>query len=312
MKKIHHDIEFTILRKKLKNAGSIEEKISLLEQLVALQPRNPRNLTLRRKYREEMESLRLKKASKTSVAVSPYDGIHYKRQVVITGETNTGKSTLLNRLTGANVPVKDTPYTTYKPEVQMMTCNGVPIQVVEVPAIFVGDNDLAKYRFIRNADILCLCVKNRDEFDSSIEQLMNYSIVPVNESISGDRKQQKAGTEVVEKPTVVISLDSNIDVPNLTVLDSNDEDSVSERIYELFNVTRIFLSLRGEIQEHPRVFPAEREVTVHDFINSLDKRLIKRFKRAKIIHADSSVQDTHSAGLEYTLNDGDIVEIFST
>ncbi|UCC15940.1 MAG: 50S ribosome-binding GTPase, partial [Dehalococcoidales bacterium] len=124
MKKIHHDIEFTVLRKKLKNTGSIEQKISLLEQLVTLQPRNPKNLALRRKYREEMETLRLKKASKKSVTASPYDGIHYRRQVVIVGETNTGKSTLLNRLTGANVAVKDIPYTTYKPEVQMMTCNG--------------------------------------------------------------------------------------------------------------------------------------------------------------------------------------------
>jgi ribosome-interacting GTPase 1 len=100
-------------------------------------------------------------------------------------------------------------------------------------------------------------------------------------------------------------------VSDLTVLDINDKDSISEEIYRLFNVKRIFPAMRGEIQEHPRIFPVKQEVTVHDFINSLDKRLTKRFKRAKIIHADSSVQDAQSAGLEYALNDGDIVEIIS-
>lgn len=312
MKKIHHDIEFTVLRKKLKNTASIEEKISLLEQLVALQPRNPKNLALRKKYREEMETLRLKKTSKKSVTASPYDGIHFKRQVVITGGVNTGKSRLLNRLTGADVSVKDTPYTTYKPEVQMMNYNGVPIQVVEVPALFTGDTDTAKYRFIRNADIMCLCVKNREDYNSTVEQLKEYSIVLLDEPISADKKQQKAGAEIVEKPAVIASWDSNIKVHDLTVLDINDTGSISGRIYSLFNIKRIFVALRGEIQEHPRVFPAEQEVTVHDLINSLDKRLLNRFKRAKIIHHDPSVPDTQSAGLEYTLNDGDIVEIVTT
>ena len=311
MKKIHHDIEFTVLRKKLKNTGSIEQKITLLEQLVALQPRNPKNLALRRKYREEMETLRFKKTSKKGTANSPYDGIHFKRQVVIIGETNTGKSRLLNRLTGADVPVKDTPYTTYKPEVQVMTCNGVPIQVVEVPALFTGDTDTAKYRFIRNADLICLCVKNRDEYNSMIEQLMKYSIVPVNEPLSAEKKQQKAATDIVEKPAMVTGWYPTIELSGLTALDISDADSISDRIYRLFNIKRIFLALHGEIQDHPRVFPAKQEVTVYDFINSLDKRLMKRFKRARIVHHDPSVPDTQSAGFEYTLNDGDIVEIIT-
>jgi ribosome-interacting GTPase 1 len=311
MKKIHHDIEFTVLRKKLKNTGSIEEKISLLERLVALQPRNPKNLALRRKYREEMETLRLKKASKKTVTISPYEGIHFKRQVVIVGETNTGKSTLLNRLTGANMEIKDTPYTTYRPEVRMMSVKSVAMQVVEIPAFFDGDTDTAKYRFIRNTDVMCLCVKNEDGYNSTVEQLMNYSIVPVNEPLSSKNKQQKAGMEIIEKPAVVASWNPAIEGSNLTVLHINDKDSISEGIYRLFNIKRVFLALRGEIQEHPRIFPVEQEVTVYDCISSLDRRLIKRFKRAKIIHQDRSVPDTQSAGLESTLNDGDIVEIIT-
>ena len=311
MKKIHHDIEFTVLTKKLKNTGSIEEKITLLEQLVALQPRNPKNLALRRKYREEMETLRLKKVSKKSIMVSPYDGIHFKRQAVLIGETNTGKSTLLKRLTGEAVEIKDTPYTTYKPEVQMMSVKGVSIQVVEIPALFSGDTDTAKYRFIRNADILCLCVKGRDDLDSVVGQLLEYSIIPVDEPLSAEKKQQKGGTEIVEKPVIVASWNPATNVSGLSVFNINDKDSISEEIYRLFNIKCIYFVLHGEIQEHPRVFPAEHEVTVLDFINNIDKRLVKRFKRAKVIHNDPSTPDTLAAGLEYKLNEGDVVEIIS-
>ena len=38
MKKVHHDIEFTKLRRRLDHVVSINEKIALLEQLVALNP----------------------------------------------------------------------------------------------------------------------------------------------------------------------------------------------------------------------------------------------------------------------------------
>jgi ribosome-interacting GTPase 1 len=258
-----------------------------------------------------METLRLKKASKKSVTVSPYDGIHFKRQVVLIGETNTGKSTLLNRLTGEDVEIRDTPYTTYRPEVRMMTCKGVSIQVVEIPALFSGDTDAAKYRFIRNADIICICVKIRDDYDLTVEQLKKYLIIPVNEPLPPDNKQQKRGAEIVEKSAVVASWDSTIEVSNLTVLDINDKDSISGEIYRLFNIKSIYFALHGEIQEHPRVFPAYQEVTVLDFINSLDKRLIQRFKRAKVIHTDPSTPDTLAAGLEYKLNEGDVVEIIS-
>ncbi len=312
MKKIHHDIEFTVLRKKLKNTGNIEEKIALLERLVSLQPRNPRNLALRRRYRDEMETLRLKKASKKRVVMSPYDGIHYKRQVAIIGVANTGKSTLLNRLAGGDAEVKDSPYTTHKPEVQMMNYHGVSIQAIEVPALFPGDTDTAKYRFIRNADVVCLCVKTGKDYDSAVRQLAENSVLMVNEPLSVEKIKNTSSEDIIEKPAVVAGWKPDTEVENLTVVDINDIGSVSKCIFELFNLQSIYLLLNGEVQEKPQVFPAEQEVTVYDFINSLDKRLLKRFKRVKISHNDASIPDVQSAGLEYKLADGDTVEIISS
>jgi len=310
MKKIHHDIEFMVLRKKLDRVDSIEEKIALLEQLVSLNPRNPRNLALRRKYRESIETLRLKKGARKKVMASPYDAIHYKKQVALVGETSTGKSTLLNRLTGAQTPVQELPFTTYRPEVQTMNYKDVAIQVIEVPALYSGDSDTAKYRFIRNSDVLCICAKTEEDFDLTAKQLQNYYIkltsVPTP---SGEKRQYRLNDEIVGKPTFIASRDKNIKGGNLAVIDINDIEAISVQIYSLFNIKRIYSLRNGEVQEKPLVFSADQEVTVFDFIKELDKRMLSDFKRAKITHNDTAIHGVQIVGLDYKLSDGDVVEI---
>ena len=310
MKKVHHDIEFMVLRKRLKHARGIDEKISLLEQLVALNPRDPKNLTLRRKYRESIETLRLKRGTGKQSAKSLYDAIHYKRQMLLVGETNTGKSTLLNKLTGSFTPIKESPFTTYHPEVQMMNFRDVSIQVIEVPAVYAGDSDTAKYRFIRNADVLCVCARTEEDFDLTVRQLENY-FIKLGDSLSstGRTHQYKLNDEVIEKPAFVASWKTDIEGICLAVVDINDIESISKRIYSLLNIKRIFSVKHGEIQGKPLVFSADQEVTVFDFIKSLDKRILTSFKRAKIIHSETTIHGEQIVGLDFKLGDGDMVEL---
>ncbi len=177
---IHHDIEFMKLRKNLRKAKNIYEKISMLEEISNLNPRDSRNLALRRKYREELKSLKVKRRQKKRQVQSFYDGIDYKRQVILAGATNTGKSTLLSQLTGSKPTISATSFTTYKPEVGMMNYKDIPIQVVEISPLYVGDSDINKYRFIRNSNVLCVCIRTREDFDLAVRQLENHLILLTN------------------------------------------------------------------------------------------------------------------------------------
>ncbi|MHA1238659.1 MAG: GTPase [Candidatus Odinarchaeia archaeon] len=83
-------------------------------------------------------------------------------QVVLVGLTNSGKSSILSRITSANVKIADYPFTTKKPEVGMLNYGGAMIQIVEAPAVFpqmssstVGRQILT---LIRNADVLILVI----------------------------------------------------------------------------------------------------------------------------------------------------------
>lgn len=310
MKKVHHDIEFMRLRKRLDRTGSIDEKITLLEQLVALNPRDPKNLSLRRKYKESIETLRLKRSTKKKVVGSPYDAISYKRQVLLLGETNTGRSTLLSRLTGAATMIKETPFATYQPEVQMMQYKDVSIQVVEVPPLYTGESDAAKYRFIKNSDVLCICARTGEDFNSTARQLENYFVILSNSPSSSNKSHKyRPNDEVIEKPALVAGWKTNMEGLNLAVIDINDIESISERIYFLFNIKRIFYLRHGEIQGKPLVFAADQEVTVSDFIERLDKRILDSFQRARVIHRDTTMPGGQTVGLDYRLSDGDMVEL---
>jgi len=258
MKKVHHDIEFMKLRRRLDHVGSISEKIALLEQLVALNPRDPKNLALRRRYKETVGILRVKRRASRKAVGSLYDAISYKRQVLLIGETNAGRSTLLARLTGSPTPIEETPFTTYRPEVRMMYYKDVPIQVVEVPPLYVGDSDAAKYRFIRNSDVLCVCARTEEDVDSAVRQLENYFVVLGNSpSPDGKKHKYRPNDEVIEKPALVASWKTNMEGVNLAVIDINDIESISKQIYFLLNIKRIFYMRHGEIQGKPLVFSAD-------------------------------------------------------
>ena len=305
---IHHDIEFMKLRKNLRKAKNIYEKISMLEEISNLNPRDSRNLALRRKYREELKSLKVKRRQKKRQVQSFYDGIDYKRQVILVGATNTGKSTSLSQLTGSKPTISATSFTTYKPEVGMMNYKDIPIQVIEISPLYIGDSDINKYRFIRNSNVLCVCIRTREDFDLVVRQLKNHLILLTRMPFSSSKEHRyRPLDQVVEKPALVASW-TDIKGIDLTVVDISDTKSIVEQMYLLLNIKRIYCIKNGRIEGQPLVFPANQEVTTGHFIERLGKRFLQKFNRARITGV-SAKYEGQIVGLEHALHDGDKVEL---
>ncbi len=305
--RIHHDIEFMKLTKKLKHVSNINEKITLLKKITSLKPRDPKHLTRRKEYKEELESLMVKrKGQKKRQAKSPYELINFKRKVVLIGTTNTGKSTLLSKLTKTRPDIKDTPFTTYNPETGMMKYKDVLIQVVELPSLLQSDSDSDKYKFIRNSNVICVCIKAKEDLDFAIKQLEDYHILLVNSPSDSDKKFRPLN-ETNKKPALIAAW-ANVEGTNLPILDINDEKAIMGQIYLLLNIKRIYSITKGKIDDQPSVFPANQEITVADFAKALDRRLASKFNRAKIT-GPSAKYEKQTVSLHYVLNDGDAVEL---
>jgi hypothetical protein len=84
-------------------------------------------------------------------------------QVALVGMPNSGKSSLLKKLTAAKPVVADHPFTTTEPVPGMMKFEDVPIQIVEIPAIVEGSSygkglGAKPLSAARNADAIALVI----------------------------------------------------------------------------------------------------------------------------------------------------------
>ena len=94
--------------------------------------------------------------------------------------TNSGKSTLLNKLTKANVEVAPYPFTTKKPGIGTLDYHGVKMQIIEIPAIVknfeISEHGPSMLAIIRQSDLLIITFKNKDELKLINDEVYNIDL----------------------------------------------------------------------------------------------------------------------------------------
>jgi len=131
--------EFQRAEKEYFMAEGLKEKLKCLQRMLSVAPSHKGGEKLRKdikqriaRYKELLEKEKLSAKGKGG-------GISVKKegaaQVVLIGKTNSGKSFLLSKITNATPLIAGYKHTTKLPEIGTMDCNGVLIQLVEIPAI---------------------------------------------------------------------------------------------------------------------------------------------------------------------------------
>jgi len=152
----------------VENTRNPRDKIQRMQEFLSLVPQHKGTMKLRGQVkkkmaglRKEMEERKEKRAGRGGPKLfAEKEGA---AQIAVLGVTNVGKSCLLGKVTNANVPVSDAPYTTRKPVPAVMDFEDVQFQLVEAPAIMEGSADgrawgLKTLAVARNADGLILMV----------------------------------------------------------------------------------------------------------------------------------------------------------
>ena len=146
---------------KFKQAKTTPEKIKALEVMMAVIPKHKGTERLRGQLKSRMAKLKEELQKRPTVARAE-QAYNIKRegaaQSVLLGLPNSGKSSLLSRITGAFSEVADYPFTTRKPIPGMMTYENLQIQLVDTPPIQLDHIEPGFPNLIRNADVLLLLV----------------------------------------------------------------------------------------------------------------------------------------------------------
>jgi ribosome-interacting GTPase 1 len=259
---------------KYRRAGTMEEKLAALQEMLSTIPKHKGTEVMRAQIKERMKRIRreaaeAKKRRKGRSLAIKKEGF----QIAIIGFPNTGKSTLLSRLTNARPKISDYPFTTKEPEVGIMDFEGGQIQLVEIPALIEKASEKQRdvLTLLSGADGIILLADDEHQRKTLVEELKKFGI---------------------DRPVFYAS---------------KRETITPERLFEFFDLIRVYTKEPGEKPEEERPIILKKNTTVLDVAKEIHKDFAENLKFAKVW--GSSRFPGQRVEKDYVLGDKDIVEL---
>lgn len=277
-------LEYALAQKKFYAAKTPEEKLAALLEMKSAAPSHKGAENLRSdlnkriaEMKSEIERSKAVAAKKGSASVSMYIRKDGTGQIVVVGFPNSGKSWLLNRLTGKELAeVTPYPFATKEPVPGMMEYDGALIQLVELPAIIEGSSDgKAQGReiigVIRNADAILFASSSKEESAALTAELAKSYIYinkvrpPITVKNSSFPGIQISGKEflgfAVEKLEQYLK---NSGYSNAQVIISGKINSLAE----------VAEAMNEKISYKKAIFVNPRDVTDHSIVDLRDQMFL--------------------------------------
>jgi uncharacterized protein len=164
-------IEYVNAQKKYALAKTRQEKIEALEEMISTAPSHKGGENMRMELKQRLAKLREQKkssGSRKSIMIPKEEDA----QVCIVGMTQSGKSTLLSKMTNARPAITNHPFTTTEPQIGTSQFEGVKIQMIEIPSSFRP----VMMSIVKSSDGLILLYKNKEELELLKSMLPDFRL----------------------------------------------------------------------------------------------------------------------------------------
>ena len=273
---INAGYEYAEAQKKYDDANTPEEKLAALEELLRTSPNHKGSEALRSDIKNKISKLKALQAKEAKKKTGGRPKFAIKKEgaatIVIVGTTNSGKSTLLAKLTNARPEIASYPFTTRKPEQGIIDYHGVKLQLIEIPAIVQNfaktEDGPALLGIIKSSELIILLFNNPEEKKMLDKEL--YGI-------------------------------------NIPVLIPDSFDNLPDKIWKSLSIIKIFTKQPGKKPNFPPV-ALKKRATIQDLASVIHKDFIRKFKFARVWGKSMKHQGSNT-GLDHKLEDDDIVEI---
>ena len=276
---INAGYEYENAEKEFHEAENNSEKLKALQKMLSTAPKHKGTGPLLKNIKERIKKYKdLASKEKKSKKGSSFLSIKKEgaARVCIIGLTNTGKSTLLSKMTNARPLISEVEHTTKMHEIGILDYKGVKIQVIEIPAITENFNEIKHGLFflsvIRESDLLIIALNNKSELDFIKRELRENDI---------DRR--------------------------FIMYQKEDAKEVIEDIWKHLDLIKIYTKQPGKKKEYPPV-ALKKGSMIKDIAEEVHKDFIKRFKFARV-WGNSIKHQGAKAGLDHKLSDEDVVEL---
>ncbi len=313
--------------RKLKSAKSPQEKIKILEELLAIVPKHKGTEKLQALLKTKIAKLRSLSQKRPEISrQTPIYHIEKKGagQVVLIGPPNAGKSSLVKSLTNANPEIGDYPFTTRFPYPAMMKYENIQIQLVDSPPITSDYMETWHSELIKMADgvllILDLSSANQAEaFHIILEKLSQKKIELIfgNQPLLGGEKFQKKSLLVANKSDTInasenllllkSTLGTKFPLLALSAKSGEGLEELKKKTFEMIDIIRVYSKVPGKKVDFNEPFVFKKGSTLLDMARAVHKDFAEKLKYARLWNRDKF--QGQKVNKNYVLEDEDVIEL---
>ncbi len=318
--------EYFSAERQFKEAKSLDEKVQCLEDLISTIPKHKGTDKLRADYRRKLAKLKstsqaAKKAGKHT------SNFHIEREgagrVAVVGMPNTGKSSLLCKLTHAAPEVSDSPYTTWKPCPGMMNYENIQIQLVDTPPLNEDYYEPEIFDIIKSSDLILVLVDLQanpiEQIQSSIKLLnQNRIYSPHQSNVTEERKifwvpiliiVNKDDDAKLDEDFAVLDefLHEEWDLVSISIKNERKLDDLRKLIFNHLKIIRVYSKPPHKEFDKTQPFVLNEGATIEEFAMQVHKDFYDKLKTARVW--GRGVHDGQLVGRAHIIYDGDVVEL---
>ncbi|MFC2063434.1 GTPase [Chloroflexota bacterium] len=314
--------------KSFRSAKSPEEKISALEEMLAIMPKHKGTDHLRADLRSRIAKLTQMAAKKSgarrSSMIIDKEGV---AQIVVIGLPNTGKSRLVASTTKASPTVAEYPFTTQAALPGMMEYENIQIQLVDTPPLVPQSIEWWLRHMLIRADALLIVV---DLSDDPLAQIEDTLAQLTKTRICLGKRRDEAEVEdeadaLYWKKALIVGnkLDRDNAGKNFAALKERYQsqlpviaisaetgtglEELKTATYQILSIIRVYTKAPGQKADFTEPIILERGATMEDAAAEVHKDFAHKLKYARIW--GSGKHDGVMARRDHFLQEGDVIEL---
>ena len=280
-------------------AKTLDLKIKFLKEMISTCPKHKGTEKLLANLRKRLKKLKNKRKKKKKQGPKKKGIRKIGIRVVLCGLTNSGKSSLLKKLTNANQEVAKYQYTTKKEKQGILDYKGVKFQIIDMPAI---NYDSFNQGLANEAEILLLIITSIDDLEKIrpfLKKSKGDKIVVFNkiEGLDKNKKRKIKATLKSKKYENVL----------ISIKEEKNLDRLKEKLLDHSDIVRVYTKQPGEKEPDKKPVILEPGATIKDVAEKIKKGLSNQIKETRLT-GPSSKFPNQKVGLDHEVEDKDIVE----
>jgi len=312
-----------------KEAGTIEEKIHCLEEMLRVIPKHKGTDHLQGDLKKRLSKLRDQEKKETGKA---HRGHSYKirkegaGQVALAGMPNTGKSSIVKILTNAEPEIAAYPFTTRVPQAAMMPYRDIKVQLVDMPPVSDEHEEHWVLDLLKAAEaVLLVADLSADplgQLEFTVKHMEDRRLLPGR---AGEIPEQERVPAAVYRPMIVACnkvddkaaeedyevfrqlIEADLPTFPVSAVTGRGMETLRDELFDVLNVIRVYSKSPGHKAdlEEPYVLPAGS--TVLDFSEAVHRELVGKFRYARIWSENK--YEGQMVNRDEPLSDGDVLEL---